>query len=110
MGLHLNFILDYTPATVYGVIRHLNLLNQGLPLVLLKLSTNPLFKALSYKSHPRGVCCRDILHFRCVIFMVKVGQDVNEALGVMPIFLILSTDNIKLHFSSDHLDHFLWLL
>ncbi|KAH0743037.1 hypothetical protein KY290_031030 [Solanum tuberosum] len=108
VGLHLNFVLDYISTIVHGVMKHLNQLNQGLPLVLVKFCTNPPFQALSYKYQPRGVCCRDICHFRGGMVLVKVGQDVQEVMKVMPISLILSKDNIKLNFASDHLDHFLW--
>uniref|UniRef100_M1A229 UDP-3-O-[3-hydroxymyristoyl] glucosamine N-acyltransferase n=1 Tax=Solanum tuberosum TaxID=4113 RepID=M1A229_SOLTU len=78
MGLHLNFVLDYISTIVHGVMKHLNQLNQGLPLVLVKFCTNPPFQALSYKYQPRGVCCRDICHFRGGMVLVKVGQDVQE--------------------------------
>ncbi|KAH0734302.1 hypothetical protein KY285_010009 [Solanum tuberosum] len=108
VGLHLNFVLDYISTIIHGVMKHLNQLNQGLHLVLVKFCTNPPFQELSYKYQPRGVCCRDICHFRGGMVLVKVGQNVQEAMKAMPISLILSKDNIKLNFASDHLDHFLW--
>lgn len=40
--------------------------------------------------------------------LVKGGQYVQEETGVIPISLILSKDNTKLHFASEHLDYFIW--
>ncbi|KAH0722724.1 hypothetical protein KY290_005376 [Solanum tuberosum] len=60
--------------------KHLNQLNQGLPLVPVKFCTNAPLQALSYKHHLRGVCCSDICHFGGVIVLVKVGQYVQEAM------------------------------
>ncbi|XP_015167050.1 uncharacterized protein [Solanum tuberosum] len=65
-------------------------------------------KALSYEHHLRGVCCSDICHFGGVIVLVKAGQYVQETTGVVSISLILSKDNITLHLTSEHLDHFIW--
>lgn len=96
-------------SLVGQLIRYFNLLNQELLLRIVKLCTNPLLQALSYKHHLSGVCCRDICHVRCVMVLVKVGQYVKEALGVLPNSLI-SKESITSHFASDHLDHFLWLL
>uniref|UniRef100_A0A0V0H8L4 Putative ovule protein n=1 Tax=Solanum chacoense TaxID=4108 RepID=A0A0V0H8L4_SOLCH len=62
----------------------------------------------TYKHHLRGVCCSDICHFGGVIVLFKAGQYVQEATGVMSISLIVSKDNIKLHLTSEHLDHFIW--
>ncbi|KAH0666422.1 hypothetical protein KY285_027628 [Solanum tuberosum] len=108
VGLHLNFVLDDISVTVHGVMKHLNQLNQGLPLVPVKFCTDAPFQALSYKHQSGEVCCRDNCHFRGGKVLVKVGQDVQDAMEVMPISLILSKDNIKLHFASNHLDLFLW--
>ncbi|KAH0721589.1 hypothetical protein KY284_006619 [Solanum tuberosum] len=108
VGLHLNFVLDYISVTVHGAMKHLNQLNQGLPLVPVKFCTNAPLQALSYKHHLRGVCCSDICHFGGVIVLVKAGQYVQEATGVMSISLILSKDNNKLHLTSEYLDHFIW--
>ncbi|KAG5581734.1 hypothetical protein H5410_052361 [Solanum commersonii] len=56
VGLHLNFVLDYISVIVHGVMKHLNQLNQGLPLAPVKFCTNAPLQALPYKHHLIGVC------------------------------------------------------
>ncbi|XP_016457945.1 shaggy-related protein kinase NtK-1 [Nicotiana tabacum] len=58
--VYLNLVLEYVPETVHRVIKHYNKLNQRMPLILVKLYTYQIFRALSYIHHTIGVCHRDI--------------------------------------------------
>ncbi|KAK6805130.1 hypothetical protein RDI58_002914 [Solanum bulbocastanum] len=58
--LYLNLVLEYVPETVHRVIKHYNKLNQRMPLILVKLYTYQIFRALSYIHRTIGVCHRDI--------------------------------------------------
>ncbi|XP_009617298.1 shaggy-related protein kinase NtK-1 [Nicotiana tomentosiformis] len=58
--VYLNLVLEYVPETVHRVIKHYNKLNQRIPLILVKLYTYQIFRALSYIHHTIGVCHRDI--------------------------------------------------
>ncbi|KAJ8526486.1 hypothetical protein K7X08_028963 [Anisodus acutangulus] len=58
--VYLNLVLEYVPETVHRVIKHYNKLNQRMPLILVKLYTYQIFRALCYIHHTIGVCHRDI--------------------------------------------------
>lgn len=44
------------------------------------------------------------------MILIKAGQDVKEAIEVMPLSLIFSKIRIELQFASDHLHNLFWLL
>ncbi|KAH7429600.1 hypothetical protein KP509_09G058100 [Ceratopteris richardii] len=56
----LNLVLEYVPETVYRVAKHYNRVNQRVPLLLVKLYTYQICRALAYIHGAVGVCHRDI--------------------------------------------------
>uniref|UniRef100_A0A914C6R6 Glycogen synthase kinase-3 n=1 Tax=Acrobeloides nanus TaxID=290746 RepID=A0A914C6R6_9BILA len=57
--LYLNLILDFVPETVYKVARQYNKQRANFPMLLTRLFTYQMFRALAY-IHSVGVCHRDI--------------------------------------------------
>ncbi|CAG9323803.1 unnamed protein product [Blepharisma stoltei] len=57
--LYLNIVMEYIPETLYRVVKHYNKMKQPVPLVLVKLYSYQILRALAY-IHSLGVCHRDI--------------------------------------------------
>mmetsp|Transcript_20330 Transcript_20330/g.37958 ORF Transcript_20330/g.37958 Transcript_20330/m.37958 type:complete len:378 (-) Transcript_20330:1749-2882(-) len=57
--LYLNVVMDYIPETVYRVSKHYNKMRQPVPILLVKLYSYQLLRAIAY-IHSTGVCHRDI--------------------------------------------------
>ena len=51
--------MDYVPETVHRVIKHYNKIKKSVPLILVKLYTYQLFRALTYL-HFYGIAHRDL--------------------------------------------------
>ncbi|CAG9336048.1 unnamed protein product [Blepharisma stoltei] len=57
--LYLNVVMDYIPETAYSVIKHYRRMKQSVPILLLKLYSYQMMRALAY-IHQLGICHRDI--------------------------------------------------
>ncbi|KAH7353073.1 hypothetical protein KP509_19G077600 [Ceratopteris richardii] len=58
--VYLNLVLEYVPETVYRVGKHYSDMSQKMPLLLVKLYTYQICRALAYIHGTFGVCHRDI--------------------------------------------------
>ncbi|CAG9315408.1 unnamed protein product [Blepharisma stoltei] len=57
--LYLNIVMDYIPETVYSVIKHYKRNKLSVPMLLVKLYSYQMMRALAY-IHQLGICHRDI--------------------------------------------------
>jgi serine/threonine protein kinase len=57
--LYLNVVMDYVPETIYRVQRHYSKLRQSVPILLVKLYSYQLLRAVAH-IHSVGICHRDI--------------------------------------------------
>ncbi|CAG9324479.1 unnamed protein product [Blepharisma stoltei] len=57
--LYLNVVMDFVNETVYRVTKHYNRMRQPVPILLVKLYSYQIMRALAY-IHAMGVCHRDI--------------------------------------------------
>ena len=53
--IYLNMVMDYVPETVHRIIKHYNKMKQAVPLILIKLYTYQLLRALAYLHAPEYV-------------------------------------------------------
>lgn len=57
--LYLNVVMDFMPETVYSIIKHYKRMKQSVPILLVKLYSYQMMRALAY-IHTLGICHRDI--------------------------------------------------
>jgi len=55
----LNVVMDYVPETAYKIVKYYRKMKQAMPIVLTKIYSYQLFRALAY-IHGIGICHRDI--------------------------------------------------
>ena len=58
-GMYLNIVMEYVPETVGRILKHYNTLDKKMPMLLIKLYSYQLLRALAY-IHSLGMCHRDI--------------------------------------------------
>ncbi|CAG9317287.1 unnamed protein product [Blepharisma stoltei] len=57
--VYLNIVMDYIPETIYKVRKHYTAMKQEMPMILVKLYSYQLFRALAYL-HELKICHRDV--------------------------------------------------
>ncbi|URE44676.1 SHAGGY-related protein kinase [Musa troglodytarum] len=58
--LFLNLVMEFVPEMVYRVLKHYSNVNQGMPLIYVKLYMYQIFRGLAYVHNVLRVCHRDV--------------------------------------------------